>query len=164
MAPPEAAVAADHHAVPPPGDGRRRLQRQGRLPLSQQRPDAGRGARKGYDNALVADAMGNVAETRDGECLHGARWHGVHPDPQRHLPQRDHAPAPHREPARRGVEVVETMLTFEEFRQADEVFMTGNLNKVTPVVEFDGTHYQHGPITQKARDLYWDWAHSGAAE
>jgi branched-chain amino acid aminotransferase len=35
--------------------------------------------------------------------------------------------------------VVETVLTFDDFRKADEVFMTGNLNKVTPV---DGTHYQ----------------------
>jgi branched-chain amino acid aminotransferase len=58
---------------------------------------------------------------------------------------------------------VETILTFDDFRHADEVFLTGNLNKVTPVVEFDGTHYQHGPVTQKARALYWDWAHSGAA-
>ena len=32
-----------------------------------------------------------------------------------------------------GMEVVETVLTFEDFRHADEVFMTGNLNKVTPV-------------------------------
>jgi branched-chain amino acid aminotransferase len=41
--------------------------------------------------------------------------------------------------------------------------MTGNLNKVTPVVEFDGTHYQHGPIvTKRRRDLYWDWARSDA--
>jgi hypothetical protein len=29
--------------------------------------------------------------------------------------------------------VVETVLTFEDFRHADEVFLTGNLNKVTPV-------------------------------
>jgi branched-chain amino acid aminotransferase len=61
-----------------------------------------------------------------------------------------------------GIEVVETVLTFEDFRHADEVFMTGNLNKVTPVTEFDGTHYQHGPVAKKARTLYWDWAHSGA--
>jgi branched-chain amino acid aminotransferase len=62
-----------------------------------------------------------------------------------------------------GVEVVETVLTFDDFREADEVFMTGNLNKVTPVVEFDGTHYQHGPVAKRAYDLYWDWAKSAAA-
>jgi branched-chain amino acid aminotransferase len=33
------------------------------VPLSQQRPDAGRGDAKGFDNALVADAIGNVAES-----------------------------------------------------------------------------------------------------
>ena len=61
------------------------------------------------------------------------------------------------------MEVVETVLTFDDFRKADEVFMTGNLNKVTAVVEFDGTHYQHGPVTERARALYWDWAASDAA-
>jgi hypothetical protein len=34
-------------------------------------------------------------------CLHGARRRGLHPDPQRHLPVRDHPRAAHRQPARR---------------------------------------------------------------
>ena len=38
--------------------------------------------------------------------------------------------------------------------------MSGNLNKVTPVVEFDGTNYQVGPVTGRVRELYWDWAGS----
>jgi branched-chain amino acid aminotransferase len=54
--------------------------------------------------------------------------------------------------------VTEAVLTFEDFRVAEEVFLTGNLNKVTPVTEFDGTHYQLGPVAQRARALYWDWA------
>jgi branched-chain amino acid aminotransferase len=59
------------------------------------------------------------------------------------------------------VQVHETVLTFDDFRAADEVFMSGNMMKVTPVTEFDGTHYQVGPLTRQARDMYWDWAHSG---
>ncbi len=118
---------------------------------------------KGYDNALVADALGNVAETasanifmvRDGVAFtpipNGTFLNGI--TRQRHMSNLRAA----------GIEVVETVLTFEDFRQADEAFMTGNLNKVTPVTEFDGTHYQHGPIAKKARDLYWDWANSDAA-
>jgi branched-chain amino acid aminotransferase len=117
---------------------------------------------KGYDNVLVADALGNVAETgsanvfmvRDGTVFtpipNGTFLNGI--TRQRHIANLRAA----------GVEVVETVLTFEEFRKADEVFMTGNLNKVTPVVEFDGTHYQRGPIAEKARDLYWAWARSDA--
>ena len=42
--------------------------------------------------------------------------------------------------------------------------MSGNLMKVTPVTEFDGTHYQIGPVTKRLREMYWDWAHSSASE
>jgi branched-chain amino acid aminotransferase len=118
---------------------------------------------KGYDNCLVADALGNVAETasanvfmvRDGTVFtpipNGTFLAGITRKRHMELLRAD------------GVEVVETVLSFEDFRHADEVFMTGNLNKVTPVVEFDGTNYQHGPIARRARALYWDWARSRAA-
>jgi branched-chain amino acid aminotransferase len=117
---------------------------------------------KGYDNALVADALGNVAESatanvfmvRDGVVFtpvpNGTFLDGI--TRQRHIANL----------RADGVEVVETVLSFDDFRQADEVFLSGNLNKVTPVKEFDGTHYQHGPVTKRVRDLYWDWAASGA--
>ena len=59
--------------------------------------------------------------------------------------------------------VREQRFTRDFLYTADEVFMTGNLNKVTPVVEFDGTHYQEGPVAKRARALYWDWALSGTA-
>ena len=59
-----------------------------------------------------------------------------------------------------GTEVHETVLTFEDFETADEVFMSGNMNKVTPVTAFEDTSYQMGPITRRARELYWDWAAS----
>lgn len=117
---------------------------------------------KGYGNALVADAMGNVAESasanvfmvRDGEVFtpipNGTFLSGI-------------TRARHIDNLRKdGVAVHETVLTFDDFREADEVFLSGNLQKVTPVTEFEGTHYQIGPVTRRARELYWDWAHSGA--
>jgi len=58
--------------------------------------------------------------------------------------------------------VREAVLTFDDFHGADEVFLSGNFAKVTPVREFDGSHYQHGPVTRRARQLYMDWAHSAA--
>ena len=48
--------------------------------------------------------------------------------------------------------------SFEDFEAADEVFLSGNMSKVTPVTEFDGTHYQVGPVTRRVREMYWDWA------
>ena len=115
---------------------------------------------KGYANALVADAIGNVAETatanvfmvRDGELFtpiaNGTFLSGI--TRARHI-------ANFRAD---GHKVHECVLSFDDFRSADEVFLSGNFSKVTPVKEFDGTHYQIGPVTKRARELYWDWAHS----
>jgi branched-chain amino acid aminotransferase len=116
---------------------------------------------KGYGNALVADALGNVAETatanvfmvRDGEVFtpvaNGTFLAGI--TRARHISNL----------AADGVKVHEAVLSFDDFRDADEVFLSGNYSKVSPVIEFDGTHYQHGPVTKRVRELYWDWAQSG---
>ncbi len=57
-----------------------------------------------------------------------------------------------------GVEVVETVLTFEDFHAADEVFLSGNFSKVTAVKAFDDTTYKSHAMTDRVRQLYWDWA------
>ena len=57
-----------------------------------------------------------------------------------------------------GIKVHETVLTFDDFHAADEVFMSGNMHKVTAISAFDDTHFQLGPITRKVREMYWDWA------
>ncbi|MBL3566741.1 branched chain amino acid aminotransferase, partial [Rhodovulum sulfidophilum] len=61
-----------------------------------------------------------------------------------------------------GYKVHEAVLSFEDVRQADEVFLSGNMMKVTPVKAFDDVQYQAGPLTAKVREIYWDWAHSAA--
>lgn len=116
---------------------------------------------KGFSNALVADAMGNVAETatanvfmvKDGEVFtpapNGTFLAGI--TRARHMDNM----------TRDGMAVHEKVLTFEDFHDADEVFMSGNMMKVTPVTAFDDTNYQVGPVTKRVREMYWDWAHSG---
>ena len=115
---------------------------------------------KGFDNALVADAMGNVAETatanifmvKDGEVFtpvsNGTFLAGI--TRARHISNLKEV----------GQSVQETVLTFKDFEKADEVFMSGNMNKVTPVTGFNDNQYQVGPITRKVREMYWDWATS----
>ena len=115
---------------------------------------------KGFDNALVADAMGNVAETatanifmvKDGEVFtpvsKGTFLAGI--TRARHISNLKEV----------GQSVQETVLTFKDFEKADEVFMSGNMNKVTPVIGFNDNQYQVGPITRKVREMYWDWATS----
>ena len=118
---------------------------------------------KGFTNALVADAMGNVAETatanifmaKDGEVFtpiaNGTFLAGI--TRSRHMTNL----------AREGMPVRESVLTFKDFEDADEVFMSGNMSKVTPVTEFDGKNYQVGPVTRRVREMYWDWALSEKA-
>ncbi len=113
---------------------------------------------KGFDNALVADAIGNVAETataniflvKDGEVFtpvaNGTFLAGI--TRSRHIVNLKAD----------GHKVHEKVLSFQNFEEADEVFMSGNMNKITPVTAFDEHTYQVGPITKKVRDLYWDWA------
>ena len=115
---------------------------------------------KGFDNALVADAMGNVAETatanifmvRDGEVFtpvaNGTFLAGI--TRSRHISNLKEI----------GQNVQETVLSFQDFETADEVFMSGNMNKVTPVTAFNERQYQVGPMTRKVREMYWDWATS----
>ncbi len=115
---------------------------------------------KGFNNALVTDAMGNVAETatanifmvKDGEVFtpipNGTFLAGI--TRARHITNLKAD----------GVRVHETVLGYSDFEDADEVFMSGNMNKVTPVTAFDDISYQAGPITRRVREMYWDWAAS----
>jgi branched-chain amino acid aminotransferase len=59
-----------------------------------------------------------------------------------------------------GVRVVETTLTYDDFKAADEIFLTGNFQKVAPVTRIDERPLPPGPIYRKARTLYWEFAHS----
>ena len=115
---------------------------------------------KGYDNALVLDMLGNVAElatsnvflVKDGKvatpAANGSFLAGVTRSRVMDLLQRD------------GFEVHPTALTVADFMDADEIFTTGNYSKVGPVIRIEDRDLQAGPVAARARDLYWDWAHA----
>jgi branched-chain amino acid aminotransferase len=58
----------------------------------------------------------------------------------------------------KGVEVVEKTLRMNDVLDADEVFLTGNFPKVLPVVRIEERHYQEGPMSRLARELYFSFA------
>jgi len=58
-----------------------------------------------------------------------------------------------------GYAVHEVTLSLDDFREADEIFSTGNMSKVVPVIGFDEKKFPYGPVTRKARELYLSWAH-----
>ncbi|WP_373353976.1 branched-chain amino acid aminotransferase [Pseudoroseicyclus sp. CXY001] len=116
--------------------------------------------RRGFQNALVADALGNLAESatsnvflvKDGEVFtpvpNGTFLAGI--TRARHIANL----------RADGVIVHETVLSFADVHAADEVFLTGNMAKVTAVSAFEETVFTPGPMTARARSLYWDWAAS----
>jgi branched-chain amino acid aminotransferase len=59
-----------------------------------------------------------------------------------------------------GVDVVETTLRYSDFQSADEIFSSGNYTKVAPITRIDKRNLQPGPIYRRARELYWEFAHT----
>ena len=115
---------------------------------------------RGFDNCLLADMLGNVAElatanvfmARDGVVMtpiaNGSFLNGVTRQRVLKLLRAD------------GREVREATLCFADFDAADEIFVVGNFGKVTPVTRIEGRDLQPGPAFRRARELYWDFAHS----
>lgn len=115
---------------------------------------------RGFNNALVLDANGNVAElatsnvfmARGGEVFtpqtNGTFLNGI--TRQRVIGLMREA----------GITVHETNLSTADFHEAEEIFSTGNISKVVPVTRFEDRDLQYGPLARRARELYWAWSHS----
>jgi branched-chain amino acid aminotransferase len=58
-----------------------------------------------------------------------------------------------------SVDVRETVLTYQDFLQADELWSCGNYAKVSPITRIDSRTVTPGPLYKKARELYWAFAH-----
>jgi branched-chain amino acid aminotransferase len=113
----------------------------------------------GFDNCLLRDMLGNVAElatanifmAKDGvvytPLANGTFLAGI--TRRRVITLLRDA----------GVTVVEGALTYADFETADEIFSSGNYSKVVPVIRIDDRSLQPGPFFQKARKLYWEFAH-----
>jgi len=116
-------------------------------------------AKRGYDNCLMLDMLGNIAEfansnafmVKDGVVFtpapNGTFLNGV--TRQRVIGLLRGA----------GVSIVETTLTYDDFKSADEIFSTGNFQKVAPMTRIDERPLTPGPIYRMARARYWEFAH-----
>jgi branched-chain amino acid aminotransferase len=115
---------------------------------------------RGFDNCLMCDMLGNVAElatanifmARNGVVMtpiaNGSFLSGVTRRRVLDLLTDD------------GKDAREATLGFADFDQADEIFVVGNYGKVTPVTRIDGRELQPGPFFGRARKLYWEFAHA----
>jgi branched-chain amino acid aminotransferase len=117
---------------------------------------------RGFDNCLMCDMLGNVAElgtanifmAKDGvvftPAANGTFLSGI---------TRARVMALLRDA---GVTVVEAALGYADFQSADEIFSTGNYTKVAPITRIDDRNLQPGPFYRQARELYWQFAHATA--
>ena len=112
----------------------------------------------GFDTAILLDPSSNVAEfatanlfiAKDGvvqtPVLNRTFLNGVTRRRVMQLLRDD------------GMNVVERTITFDDVMGADEVFSTGNLDKVLPATRIADRSFQPGPVAKRARALYFDWA------
>lgn len=114
--------------------------------------------RDGYDEAILLDAQGYVAEG-SGENIFTVR------DGVLYTPALDVAldGITRRSviaiASEMGLKVVEKRLTRDELYVADEVFFTGTAAEVTPIREIDGRQIgigERGPITAEIQQRYFD--------
>jgi branched-chain amino acid aminotransferase len=119
-------------------------------------------ARNGFDNAVVLDPDGNVAELATANLMLVKNGRVLTPKPngtfldgvtRRRVIQLLRAD---------GVEVEETIIAAQDLADADEIFSTGNHGKIVPVNRIGRRHLRVGPLTAQARALYFDWAKSSA--
>ena len=116
---------------------------------------------RGFDNCLMRDMLGNVAELATANIFMVKDGVAYTPAPNGTFLAgitRARVVALLREA---GVTVVETTLDYADFQTADEIFSTGNYTKVSPITRLDDRNLQPGPIYQRARALYWEYAHNG---
>ena len=116
-------------------------------------------AGRGFDNCLLRDLLGNVAELASANIFMAKGGRVYTPAPNGTFLNgitRQRVVGLLRGS---GVRVEETALRYEEFAQADEIWSCGNYAKVAPVTRIDARVLAPGPLYFKSRELYWRFAH-----
>lgn len=118
---------------------------------------------RGFDNALVLDMLGNVAETGSSNIFMVKDGHVFTPASNGTFLAGITRTRTISLLTAAGYRVSERALGVADFMEADEIFSTGNHSKVVPVTRIENRDLQPGPVAKKARELYWEWAHSTPA-
>ena len=113
---------------------------------------------RGFDNCIVLDAIGNVAELATANIMivkdgvvhtpipNGSFLNGITKQRVVQLLRED------------GITVEERTLTPADVLAADEIFTTGNYSKVSPITRIEDRELQPGPTGRRVRELYWSYA------
>src|SRR5216683_3881697 len=114
---------------------------------------------RGFGNCVVLDLLGNVAELATANLFIGKEGAVFTPAPNGTFLNGITRQRVVKLLRSANVTVVETSLTYSDFLGADEIFSSGNFSKVSPITRIDDRLLQPGPFYQKARELYWAFAH-----
>lgn len=115
---------------------------------------------KGFDDAVMSDILGNIAEFTSSNLFmvkdetvytpehNGMFLNGV---TRRRVIElcKDN-----------DIKIVETKISSDFLVNADEIFMTGNLNKVLPVTRLEDRELGIGEVSTMIRNLYFEWANT----
>ncbi len=115
-------------------------------------------ARRGFDNALMLDGEGNVAELASANIWLGVGGAAVTPVWNRTFLDGITKQRVAVLLRAQGIQVVERTVSVEDVLGADEVFSTGNWGKVLPVTRVDDRTFPAGPVYGAARAAYWAFA------
>jgi len=114
---------------------------------------------KGFDEALLLDYKGNVAEG-PGENIFLIKNNKIKTPPlkQQILPgiTRDSVIRIAKD---LGYELKEIDIKLEELKQADELFFTGTAAEVTPITQLDNQDFKIGKITSKLKEKFLSIVH-----
>ncbi len=113
---------------------------------------------RGFENAVMCDLMGNVAEFTGSNIFLGFNGELHTPIPSGSLLNgitRQRVISLMRDA---GVAVVERAIRPQEVAEADEILSTGNYAKVQHINRYEDRDLQPGPLFWKARELYFDYA------
>ena len=114
--------------------------------------------KRGFDQAVMLDPNGNVAEftwtnlfmVKDNivstPAINGTFLNGI--TRQRVIWLLKDA----------GYCILERTIQFEELLDADEIFSTANYSKIQPCIKIEGKEYGVGPVYTLSRKLYFEWA------
>lgn len=113
---------------------------------------------RGFGNAVMLDPLGQVAEFT-GSNIFLVKEGVVHtPQPNNTFLNGITRQRVIKLLAGQGVTVVERSILPGELEVADEIFSTGNFGKVLPVTGYEGRSLQSGPMAERARTAYMEFA------
>jgi len=112
--------------------------------------------RAGFDNAILCDSSGNVAEFASANIfivseglvktprLSGSFLAGITRERVISLLKPD-------------LDVLEVDISTDDVLSADEIFLTGNFSQIQPCVAVDGVRLGDNPLTRRISDAYGQW-------